>query len=208
MKTRMQQSPLTRFLVIGVALLVAGLSAGIALAWPGGTSSGYTLVGPFVNPDQADVTTCFLASVWARGKASNTYKVFPRRPDGTYLVLEEFDAHYRTLAGQSPGACNNGMPDNGNTVGEGIQVELADRAVFVIYNGTFDPNATCQTVNPACMIQRFTPSFFGPGASFQNVSEVGIYETHCNGSWLGSGPNMSGQQTGDITGEKNTDCDD
>lgn len=188
-------------LVVGAsALLAAGACAGIAFGW-GGTGSGYTAI-TFTNPDATDVTTCFPTHIWARGPARNTYKVYPRRPDGTYLVLEEFRGKYTTLAGQSPGACNNRTPDNGNTVGEGIKVRLVDRTVFLIRNGTFDPDATCVTLNPSCFIQRFTPSFFGPSASFEFVSEIGNYETHCNGSWLGTGPNMSDQQAGDITGEK------
>ncbi len=199
--------PRGRFLVLGVALFAAGACAGIALAVSGGRASGYTAV-TFTNPDQADATTCQPTQVWARGPASNTYKVFPRRPDGTYLVVEEFHADYRTLAGQSPGACNNGTPDNGNTVGDGVKVELTDISTWIVHNGTFDPNATCVTVNPSCFIPRFTTSFFGPSARFEYAAEVGIYETHCNGSWTGTGPNLSQQQAGDITGEKNIDCDD
>lgn len=197
-----------RLVMVGVAIVAAGTCAGIALAWSGGKGSGYTVVGPFVNPDQADVTTCGANSpVWARGRASNTYKVFPRRPDGTYLVHAEFRGQYRTVAGQSVGACNNGMPDNGNTVGEGIKVQVSDTAVFVIRNGTFDPNATCVSGNPACFTFRFTRSFFGPSASFEIVSEAAIYETRCNGSWSGAGPGQATQQAGDIVGERN-DCDD
>jgi hypothetical protein len=194
-----------RLAVVGAAVLAVGACASVAVAWSGGTGSGYTEL-TFTNPDQADVTTCPPFPVWARGRASNTYKVFPRRPDGTYLVVEEFHADYRTLAGQSPGACNNGTPDNGNTVGDGVKVELTDSSTWIVHNGTFDPNATCVTVNPSCFIPRFTTSFFGPSAWFEYAAEVGIYETHCNGSWTGTGPNVSQQQTGDITGAK-TDCD-
>jgi hypothetical protein len=192
---------------VTVALVAAGLCAAIALAMSGGTTSGYTVVGPFSNPEQTDVTTCSPPQVWASGRFSHTYKVFPRRPDGTYLVHDEGLAHYVTLAGQSPGACINGTPDNGNTVGAGVRVQATFTAAFVIRDGTFDPNATCQTVNPSCLINRFTPSFFGPSARFESVSETGLYESHCNGSAFGAGPNLSGQQAGDITGEKNADCD-
>ena len=193
-----------RLVATGVAILAVGACASVAVAWTGGTGSGYTEL-TFTNPDQGDVTTCPPFPVWARGSAVNTYKVFPRRPDGTYLVHEVIDVRYRTLAGQSVGACNNGMPDNGNTIGEGVKVRLTETAVWRIHNGTFDPDATCVTVNPSCFINRFTPSFFGPSAWFEFVSDVGIYESRCNGSWLGSGPGLF-QQAGDITGPKH-ECD-
>lgn len=194
-----------RLVVLGT-ILAAGAFAGIAVAVSGGSGSGYTLL-TFSNPDQADVTTCG-GHIWARGKLSNAYKVFPRRSDGTYLVYEEADTEYETLPGQSPGACNNGTPDNGNTVGAGVKVDLKSTSAWVIRNGTFDPDATCQTVNPACFITRFTPSFFGASASFEFAGEVDIYESNCNGSWLGTGPNSSGQQAGDITGQKQSACSD
>lgn len=192
---------------IASAALAAGVCAGIALAVSGGSGSGYTAVGPFVNPDQADVTTCPPFPIWARGRFSNTYKVFPRRPDGTYLVVGNGLARYSTLAGQSVGACNNGAPDNGNTVDAGVQVRAKFTSAWVIHNGTFDPNATCQSVNPSCLIHRFTPSYFGPSAWFESVSEIGIYESRCNGSWLGTGLNISAQMAGDITGVRKASCD-
>ena len=194
---------------LGLALLVlvaAGAGAAIAVAAIGGNASGYTLVGPFTNPDQGDATTCAPSHIWASGRFSHTYKVFPRRPDGTYLVANEGDANFVTKAGQSPGACNNGTPDNGNTVGAGVKVQATFTAAWLIHDCTFDPNATCVTVNPSCFIPRFTQSFFGPSAWFESVSETGLYESNCNGSWFGAGPNLSGQQVGDITGEKNADC--
>ena len=188
-------------LLVGLAILAA--SAGIAVAVVA-DDKGYTAVGPFVNDDQDDATTC--GEIWANGKVSNSYKVFPRRADGSYLVYEEISSTLKTFAGQSVGACNNGAPDNGNTVGAGIKVRTSALATWIVRNGNFDPRATCVAVNPACFIPAFTRNFFGTAATFEGLDDISLYETRCNGSWTG-GPFVAGDSAGDITGPK-SNCDD
>jgi hypothetical protein len=196
--------PRHRPAIVAAVLVAAGVFAGIAIA-NGTRSPGYTSVGPFVHPSGRDATTC--GSIWASGRVTNGYKVFPQRADGSYLVLEEVSARLTTLGGQSVGACNNGGSDNGNTVGKGVRVDQTAQAVWTIRNGTFDAGATCTTVNPACFIVQFTRSFFGPSATFELGSSIALYETRCNGSWFGA-PFTVGNEAGDITGEKNAGCED
>jgi hypothetical protein len=193
-----------RLAILIVGLVAVAGSAAIALAVVGGSGRGYAPIGPFINDDQNDVTTC--GEIWANGKVSNSYKVFPRRPDGSYFVYEEIASQLRTLEGQSVGACNNGAPDNGNTVGAGIKVRVSSLATWIVRNGSFDPEATCVSANPACFIPAFTRSFFGTAATFEGVDDISLYETRCNGSWTG-GPFVAGESAGDITGPK-SGCDD
>jgi hypothetical protein len=192
--------------VLAAAVVAVGVSATIALATGSRSGAGYTRVGPFSSPNAIDVTTC--GNIWARGPAAQVYKVFPRRPDGTYLVLAQFVGRLTSVAGTSIGACNNGAPNNGATIGAGVNVVTTQNMVWVIRDGTFNPAATCQAASSLCFINGFTRSFFGSSASFESVSEIGLYESRCNGSWLGSGPGLNGQQAGDITGAKTPGCPD
>ena len=199
-------SRLPRAVVAAAALVVvAGTFAAAAIATHS-QASGYTVVGPFINQDARDVTTCGTGTVWASGKTTNAYKVLPRRPDGSYVVLEAGTGRLVTAAGQSVGACNNRQADNGGTVSGGVKVQVSFQALWVIRNGVFDPDATCETVNPSCFVFAFARSFFGASATVEAGPRIAFYETRCNGSWVGDPFTPTTIEAGDITGE-NVDCE-
>lgn len=194
------------FLAVAVSVFAATATLAWAVENGAGPGPGYTVVGPFFNQAQKDASTC--GNVWASGPFTQSYKVFPRRPDGAYLVVVSGVAHYVSVSGPSIGACNGGAPSNGNTIGDGVKVVSTQQGMFLVDNGTFDPTARCMTVNPSCFIGSFTTSFFGPSATFRVLSAQGIYESRCNGSWAASNLiDVDPSDTGDITGVRVPRCE-
>ena len=67
---------------------------------------------------------------------SETFHVYPPSADGSYIVDVEHRAHWRTLAGQSVGACNNGQPEDGSTVGAAIELTFNQSVQVVVRRDT------------------------------------------------------------------------
>jgi hypothetical protein len=162
---------------------------------------GDVTFGPYVFQHTRDFTTC--GTLWERGHLQLEYDVHARLADGSYLFSTVAVVHGRSIAGTSIGACDNGQPTDGATVGAGIAVRIEFRGLFHVTGGTLDPGATC--ADP-CAPQNFVPAVFGPEATFTQVSLTGTYTTQCNGAFFYS-LDASGAEhdVGDITGPK-TDC--
>jgi hypothetical protein len=130
--------------------------------------------------------------------------VFPRAPDGSYTVEGVGAMKWRSIAGTSLGACNNGGPDDGATIGAGVKVRQTEDLVFVVTGGILNAHADCSSF---CDAPSFVQTVFGPGATLSYFSDLWDYRSDCNGSWVGSFPNRDfahGQEAGDITGPKTT----
>src|SRR5690242_1113977 len=103
---------LTAAATAATLLTCGAVAVSLALAARGG--SGTTDFGPYVAKNRADTGSC--GNTWAHGKQTQTYRVFPRDPDGQYTVEAQVTSSERTVAGRSVGACNVDGGTNG-TVG-------------------------------------------------------------------------------------------
>jgi hypothetical protein len=80
--------------------------------------------------------------------------------DGTSRVVEFFkDATFVTVAGSSPGACENGA-NNGGMLTPGIQGRLQGYFLISVIGGTLDRSATC-TPTTCDTTKKFIKTMFG-----------------------------------------------
>jgi hypothetical protein len=194
MKDTLGISRLSRRSKLGLiaALVVVVSASAAAIAVASGGSSGFTALGPFAGPDIHVPGSC--GNVYAIQNFQTSYRVYPRRTDGSYVVEQISLAQGRTQAGSSLEACASG---SGATVGAGIPVTTDYRALVIISGATFNPAAHCST---PCFFSQFIPAFFGSSPSVQQGSMINTYQSPCNGSVVeGSGGVVDGDITGNLT---------
>ncbi len=152
--------------------------------------------GPFAGATP-DSGTC--GNNWANDTFDRFFSVNTTpNPDGTYNVTEEFkNGTFVTVAGKSPGACENG-PDNGNTVGDGVTGTMHGTFNIVVSNGTYDPNAVC-TQSTCGTTASFIQTVFGASATYDVPTFNFHYNADNNGDWKNASSDRGGN-TGDITG--------
>jgi hypothetical protein len=127
-----------RWLSLAISILALALAPAPVMA---GQDSVH--FGP-ISSGSTDSGTC--RPVWA----NDTYKrVFDGatspNADGTYNVTETFiSGRFVTMAGSSPGACESG-PNDGGTIAAGVTGSFNGNFMIVVSNGTFNPNATCDS---------------------------------------------------------------
>ena len=195
------RSPGLRWFLVACSLGALGAVATAVAVAAGHSSSGTTDFGPYTKT-QADTTTC--GTIWTKPSVrSGTFHVYPPSADGSYVVDVENQAHWRTLAGQSVGACNNGQPDDGATVGAGIAVTFNQSVQVVVRGGTLNPSASC---SGSCGVASFVPLVFGPSATFEYLGFSLRETSECNGSWIAvvSPKTFIEYDAGDISGPN--DC--
>jgi hypothetical protein len=81
---------------------------------------------------------------------------------GTYQIKIRDKGSFVTIAGPSPGACNDG-PNNGHTVLAGVIGRYQGQYDGVVTGGVFNPAAQC---GPTCTNAQYFAAFFGPTAVF------------------------------------------
>ena len=181
---------------------LGAVAAAVAVAG-GHSSSGTIDFGPY-SKTQADTTTC--GTVWTKPAVRTiTFHVYPPSADGSYVVDVEHEAHWHTLAGQSVGACNNGQPDDGSTVGAGIALTFNQSVQVVVRGGTLNTSANC---TDSCGVASFVPLAFGPGATFEYLGFSLRETSECNGSWIAvvSPKTFIEYDAGDLSGPRRHDC--
>jgi hypothetical protein len=189
---RLRRAALSAVAALALAAASAQASAGAQDA------PGDVTFGPYVLPHLPDFTTC--GTPWERGHLSHQYHVHARLADGSYLISTVGVVHGRSLAGTSIGACDNGQPNDGATVGAGIAVRIEFRGLFHVTGGTLNPDATC--ADP-CLPPDFAAAVFGPDATITQLSWTGTYTTQCNGAFFYSlDPSGAEHDVGDITGAR------
>jgi hypothetical protein len=189
---------LSRWVFVGCCVMALAPAA-VAVAMTRHHSSGTTDFGPYTQI-QSDTTTC--GTVWTKpATRSQTFHVYPRSADGSYIVDVESQASWRTLAGQSVGACNNGQPDDGSTVAADIALRFTQSVQVVVRDGTLDTSANC---GGPCTVATFVPLAFGPTATFEFLGFSLRETSKCNGSWIAvdSPKTFIEYDAGDISGPK------
>jgi hypothetical protein len=152
-----------RRIVMTFVLLVGALSlAASGLADPGKGKAKKNGQSRFsaqvVTPDNG---TC--QNQWATDTSTRTWSV-KKRNDGTFRVTRKDKGTFVTLAGKSPGGCDQ-TGRHGQLVNAGIKGKFRGYLTGTVSGGTFNPNATC---NAACLgdTSAFIAAFFGAGAKF------------------------------------------
>lgn len=182
-----------RWLSLAISILALAVAPATVLA---GQDSVH--FGP-ISSGSTDSGTC--GPDWA----TDTYKrVFDAstvpNPDGTYTVTESFIAgRFVTMAGSSPGACNTPGTNNGGTIAAGVEGSFNGTFLIIVSNGTFNPNATCDT---GCdTTAGFVATVYGAAAARQVTTFQFSY--HANGpdlsqrEWHNASPDEGGN-SGDI----------
>jgi hypothetical protein len=97
--------------------------------------------------------------------------------NGTYSAVETFiSARFLTLAGPSPDACDpTGL--KGSTIAAGVTGTFTGNFMIVVSNGTFNPNATCDT--GCATTAGFVATVYGTAATYDIPSFGFTY--HANG---------------------------
>jgi hypothetical protein len=174
-------------------VVVVAVSAGAAaIAVASGGSSGFTALGPFAGPDIHVPGSC--GNTYAIQNFQTSYRVYPQKPDGSYVVEQISLAQGKTQAGSSLEACASG---SGASVGAGIPVTTDYRTLDIIRGATFNPSGRCSS---PCFFGQFIPAFFGPSVSVQRGDTINTYQSPCNGAVVeGSGGFLDGDITGNLT---------
>lgn len=129
---------------------------------PDSTNSTSALqFGPFAS-GSPDSGTC--GNNWATDTFDRFFTVVPN-VDGTVRVVEFFkDASFVTVAGSSPGACQNGS-NNGHMVAAGITGRFQGYFLISVTAGTLNRAANC-TLATCGTTAEFIKAAFGTTATF------------------------------------------
>lgn len=183
-----------RRVILLTALVLVGVAAAPGFATSAGRSAHY---GPYPS-DSPDSGTC--GNTWANDVMDRVYKVDTvPDADGIYTVVEEFKrGTFTTVAGQSPGACQDAPrpTGNGNTVPDGLTGKMHGSFVIVVTGGTYDPDATCEA---PCYTTTFVANVFGASATLTTPIFSFHYSAGNNGHWKNASLDRGGN-SGDITG--------
>jgi hypothetical protein len=118
------------------------------------------------------------------------------------MVRQDFKhGRFTTVAGQSPGACNNPPTNNGGTVVAGIKGRFGGYMSGPVTGGTFNPKAV-PNCPPPNKTSCFIKAFFGPNAVFNSSTFKFLYLARCDQPlverfWQNADP-ASGGNRGDI----------
>jgi len=141
----------------------------VILASPSSSGASTQQYGPYAS-GSTDSGTC--GPDWATDTFNRHFTVFQNRDDGSFLVVEQFkDGSFVTMAGPSPGACNNPPTNNGGTVAAGITGDLHGYFVIPLPAGAIQTStsSTC-FVSPDtdCTTYNFLNSHFTGCTSYPN----------------------------------------
>ncbi len=150
--------------ILALALAPATVTAGQDSVHFGPISSG--------SPDSG---TC--RPVWANDTYMRVFDAGTTPSAGVYNVTESFIAgRFVTTKGSSPGACESGTNDGG-MIGDGVTGTFSGNFLIVVSNGTFNPDATCDT---GCdTTAGFVQTVYGSAATY-DVPSFG-FTYHANG---------------------------
>jgi hypothetical protein len=121
--------------------------------------------------------------------------------NGTYTAVEFFlDGRFVTLAGSSPGACNNPAHPTGGMIRPGVMGTMFGGFNIVVTGGTFNPNAACNQATCATT-KTFVAVVYGPTATYTTPVFEFIYQAPGQGliehMWHNASPDRGGNY-GDI----------
>jgi hypothetical protein len=158
-----------RWLSLAISILALAVAPATVMA---GQDSVH--FGP-INSGSTDSGTC--RPVWANDTYKRVFDAGTTASSGVYNVTESFIAgRFVTIAGSSPGACESGS-NNGGTIADGVTGSFNGNFMIVVSNGTFDPNATCES---GCdTTADFVATVYGAAATYAIPSFGFTY--HANG---------------------------
>lgn len=172
-----------RLLITSLVLVVLALCAGIVSA-----SGKY---GPFhgTSPDSG---TC--GNDWANDGLDR----FGTNVKSNGFTMNFGNGTFVTVAGSSPGACENG--DNGNKVANGVVGSFSGFFTVNVQNGEFDPNAVC-TQDKCNTTAGFVKTLYGQDATYDTNGPFKFVYTRCDGkqTWQNASKDQGGN-VGDIYG--------
>jgi hypothetical protein len=144
-------------------LLVSAAAVVTAMAFMApaqAVDAGTTQEGPYGPVHDLDFGTCL--NTWADMNVKTTYYV-KKASGGVTQVQFDLTGSVTSIAGQSPGACNDGT-DNGSTVKDGIKGKMVQNFYIEVTGGKFNSKAKC---DDACAtdymfggVQTFVDTFF------------------------------------------------
>jgi hypothetical protein len=137
-----------RWVSLAAALLALAATPVAAIASESDGGQGWARYGPFAS-GSTDSGTC--GGDWANDTFKRVFiaKTTPNT-NGTYTAVEFFlDGRFVTLAGHSPGACNNPAAPTGGMIRPGVTGTFYGGFTIVVTGGTFKPNAICNQLTCA-----------------------------------------------------------
>lgn len=167
-------------------LIVMSACALLSMAAITASANGTQHYGPFMSTSP-DSGSC--GNDWATDTFERHFTVSNDRT----RVTEEFkNGTFVTMAGSSPGSCENGNTPHTNVAGG--MGKLEGSFDIVVSGGQFNPNAVCTTATCGTTAG-FIATVFGMSAS-SNVTTYNLHYSHGNGT-SGEWKNASLDRGGD-----------
>jgi len=142
-----------------------------------GTSAAKDIkVGPFGPVAFQDYGSC--TNIWADVNLKTTYYVPRKQSSDGYHVQFDIQGPFKSIAGQSPGACGTGGTDNGSTISKGIKGSMIQN-FHIVVTGKLKAKAKC---NESCATDY----------TFDGVNTF-VGKFFKNGSWAFSGTDLTHQ---------------
>jgi hypothetical protein len=139
-------------------------------------SQGTVHYGPFKS-GSTDSGTC--GGDWANDTFKRVFTASTtRNADGTYSATESFiEGRFVTMAGKSPGACNNRAAPTGGMIRAGVQGSFHGSFQIVITAGTFNPHAICNQAT-CDTTKKFVKTVYGSDTYTTGPSFEFTYHAH------------------------------
>lgn len=148
-----------RWVSLVVAILALAVTPIVATA-----AQGTVHYGPFKS-GSLDSGTC--GNDWANDSFKRVFEASTgRNANGTYSVTERFiEGRFVTMAGESPGACNNPAAPTGGMIRAGVKGTFHGSFQVVISGGNFNPDAHCTQLT-CDTTKKFVLAVYGSAAKY------------------------------------------
>jgi hypothetical protein len=183
--------------VVGLALVGTVMASP---AFASSTANGNVWHAPITATGhnvQTDVGSC--NNDWATVTLTKKYTLTTKA--GGYNLGVQESGSLSTLAGVSPGACQNGPTPNGNTVTAGVS-GVTQQTFNTTVTATTKPNRhpNCKANNGCATSSDFLNAVFGLGNSTKGTwSWTADYATKHHGAYFDTSTNWPLNNAGDIT---------
>jgi hypothetical protein len=184
-----------RWTSLAAAILALALTPVLATA-----DQGAVRYGPFFS-GSTDSGTC--GPDWANDTFKRVFDASTTpNANRTFSATESFiEGRFVTMAGKSPGACNNPTAPTGGMVRAGVQGSFHGSFEIVITAGTFNSNASCDQTT-CDTTKKFVATVYGAGATYTTGPSF-VFTYHAEGDelpqrmWHNASPDQGGN-FGDI----------
>jgi hypothetical protein len=174
-----------------VAACAAVLSIGAATA----SATEFTT---FTFAGQGSQDSGYCGNNWANDTYTRVFNVYGENSDGSYRVVEKFThAHFTTIQGMSPGACNPGTPggNDGALVSAGVKGSFHGYEVLQVIGGAYS-SINASSWDGTGGTAGFIAAAFGNSATYNTPDFYFYYHTSnalaCMNTWTNAGTGGSG----------------